>query len=110
MAKVSNSIDFLFFFQAEDGIRDTSVTGVQACALPIYIRDVSVADVDDRANPGESAYVGYEMWVRNQIGRASCRERGWGSGGGGGVERKRGGRGGGRVTGRMRRGRGACGP
>jgi len=28
-------------------------------------RDVSVADVDDRANPGESAYVGYEMWVRN---------------------------------------------
>src|SRR5437762_7105868 len=27
---------FLFFFQAEDGIRDTSVTGVQTCALPIY--------------------------------------------------------------------------
>src|SRR5437762_5398104 len=26
----------LFFFQAEDGIRDTSVTGVQTCALPIY--------------------------------------------------------------------------
>src|SRR5437879_9781026 len=26
---------FLFFFQAEDGIRDTSVTGVQTCALPI---------------------------------------------------------------------------
>src|SRR5437879_7933795 len=24
-----------FFFQAEDGIRDTSVTGVQTCALPI---------------------------------------------------------------------------
>src|SRR5437762_7447591 len=27
---------FFFFFQAEDGIRDTSVTGVQTCALPIY--------------------------------------------------------------------------
>src|SRR5437879_12885846 len=27
-----------FFFQAEDGIRDTSVTGVQTCALPIYRR------------------------------------------------------------------------
>src|SRR5437762_4881255 len=27
--------DFFFFFQAEDGIRDTSVTGVQTCALPI---------------------------------------------------------------------------
>jgi len=26
----------LFFFQAEDGIRGTSVTGVQTCALPIF--------------------------------------------------------------------------
>src|SRR5437762_6555459 len=26
-----------FFFQAEDGIRDTSVTGVQTCALPIFV-------------------------------------------------------------------------
>src|SRR3989442_8275941 len=25
-----------FFFQAEDGIRDADVTGVQTCALPIY--------------------------------------------------------------------------
>src|SRR5260370_6665946 len=30
---------FFFFFQAEDGIRDSSVTGVQTCALPIsYLR------------------------------------------------------------------------
>src|SRR6266542_5507140 len=27
---------FFFFFQAEDGIRDATVTGVQTCALPIY--------------------------------------------------------------------------
>src|SRR5205085_8623026 len=27
---------FFFFFQAEDGIRDLTVTGVQTCALPIY--------------------------------------------------------------------------
>src|SRR5207245_8343854 len=27
---------FHFFFQAEDGIRDATVTGVQTCALPIY--------------------------------------------------------------------------
>src|SRR5206468_8287691 len=27
---------FLFFFQAEDGIRDLIVTGVQTCALPIF--------------------------------------------------------------------------
>src|SRR5256885_13025941 len=26
-----------FFFQAEDGIRDYKVTGVQTCALPIYL-------------------------------------------------------------------------
>src|SRR5947209_4707516 len=26
-----------FFFQAEDGIRDIGVTGVQTCALPIYV-------------------------------------------------------------------------
>src|SRR5437016_6579129 len=31
-------ISFFFFFQAEDGIRDWSVTGVQTCALPIFHR------------------------------------------------------------------------
>ena len=29
---------FFFFFQAEDGIRDWSVTGVQTCALPISLK------------------------------------------------------------------------
>src|SRR2546430_2913730 len=29
-------IVFFFFFQAEDGIRDLTVTGVQTCALPIF--------------------------------------------------------------------------
>src|SRR5207253_8647028 len=28
---------FFFFFQAEDGIRDGHVTGVQTCALPIFV-------------------------------------------------------------------------
>src|SRR2546422_4765749 len=28
---------FFFFFQAEDGIRDVAVTGVQTCALPISL-------------------------------------------------------------------------
>src|SRR5260370_6192153 len=32
---VLRRILFFFFFQAEDGIRDSSVTGVQTCALPI---------------------------------------------------------------------------
>src|SRR5689334_23756079 len=30
---------FFFFFQAEDGIRDGTVTGVQTCALPISLAD-----------------------------------------------------------------------
>src|SRR5687768_247298 len=33
---------FFFFFQAEDGIRDVAVTGVQTCALPISGADVYV--------------------------------------------------------------------
>src|SRR2546429_4491383 len=32
---VSFVVFFFFFFQAEDGIRDVAVTGVQTCALPI---------------------------------------------------------------------------
>ena len=35
MIKNFRCICFFFFFQAEDGIRDWSVTGVQTCALPI---------------------------------------------------------------------------
>src|SRR5690606_3665895 len=37
-------LDLSFFFQAEDGIRDFHVTGVQTCALPIYL-DVVVKDL-----------------------------------------------------------------
>src|SRR5947209_18260768 len=32
-------LSFVFFFQAEDGIRDIGVTGVQTCALPISGND-----------------------------------------------------------------------
>src|SRR5882757_10331555 len=31
-----SSGSYFFFFQAEDGIRDIGVTGVQTCALPIF--------------------------------------------------------------------------
>src|SRR5437773_8532095 len=34
----------IFFFQAEDGIRDRDVTGVQTCALPISVLDKVVRD------------------------------------------------------------------
>src|SRR5256885_13100032 len=36
---------FFFFFQAEDGIRDYKVTGVQTCALPIWPGGDRMADV-----------------------------------------------------------------
>src|SRR5207249_7624160 len=43
-----------FFFQAEDGIRDRNVTGVQTCALPISrVRSIEVhSQAADRAVPG----------------------------------------------------------
>src|SRR2546425_9506660 len=38
---------FFFFFQAEDGIRDKLVTGVQTCALPIsLINGISTPEID----------------------------------------------------------------
>src|SRR5437764_6753397 len=50
LSAASSSI-YLFFFQAEDGIRATSVTGVQTCALPIcseaLVRDC-LARIDAR--------------------------------------------------------------
>src|SRR5690349_24255389 len=36
---------FIFFFQAEDGIRDLYVTGVQTCALPISKATVNAARI-----------------------------------------------------------------
>src|SRR5688572_30911331 len=39
-----------FFFQAEDGIRDLTVTGVQTCALPICL-----VEIVDHCDAGQSA-------------------------------------------------------
>src|SRR5216684_3392942 len=46
------SVFFFFFFQAEDGIRDVAVTGVQTCALPICRHDL-VAEPDVRVLANE---------------------------------------------------------
>src|SRR5256885_4247561 len=54
---------FIFFFQAEDGIRDYKVTGVQTCALPIYpssfrapdLRSASPRRTHNRTRDGELA-------------------------------------------------------
>src|SRR5437867_5029995 len=88
-----------FFFQAEDGIRDRTVTGVQTCALPISrLRSVPVGwdpmeakplKPVQRADEGASIRMtadrvlvrrpgseGERKSKAGQIGRASCRERG----------------------------------
>src|SRR5437868_13545995 len=44
---VSYFLFFLFFFQAEDGIRDRNVTGVQTCALPIFAETYDTLTADD---------------------------------------------------------------
>src|SRR5256886_11365719 len=65
-------VEWLFFFQAEDGIRDLTVTGVQTCALPIWlalqgppldalvraVRHRALATRDDRQLPRDDALVG----------------------------------------------------
>ena len=71
--------DRVFFFQAEDGIRDKgNVTGVQTCALPISISisfnisNFIIANTWFRANStGHSS----RCSISYKIGRASCRER-----------------------------------
>src|SRR5690625_7597804 len=70
----------VFFFQAEDGIRDGHVTGVQTCALPI------LAEMQRKAHFGDLDAAEFEpahrmpladrgIAVAAEIGRASCRER-----------------------------------
>src|SRR2546430_8949286 len=86
-----------FFFQAEDGIRDLTVTGVQTCALPIsvkagrffsgigYLNPQHAHTWDFVDNPlAYQAMLGTQFgddgvqltWLApTEIGRASCRER-----------------------------------
>src|SRR5256885_5439533 len=90
------NICFFFFFQAEDGIRDYKVTGVQTCALPIspipdandsrmsaipYEANLTPMRVGPLSGWGGGRTLGGADGVskrrRNlsEIGRASCRER-----------------------------------
>src|SRR5438309_939588 len=64
----------LFFFQAEDGIRDGTVTGVQTCALPIYRRQQFTVGAACRAHM-DVHHATVMAAGRHEIGRASCRER-----------------------------------
>src|SRR5690606_40866840 len=92
-----------FFFQAEDGIRDFHVTGVQTCALPILFKLSALAstiadnqvtqnficnnELVNRNKPSPSAKGAIRELLKRmierseepslgiEIGRASCRER-----------------------------------
>src|SRR3712207_7234267 len=55
---------FFFFFQAEDGIRDIGVTGVQTCALPIC----GAMLVVERA-PGHQSGSRYDLSTGATLGR-----------------------------------------
>src|SRR5205809_7057696 len=73
------SADVCFFFQAEDGIRDVAVTGVQTCALPISEgRDVPHGRVCDRAaaGGGGGAAPGQLRSEERRVGK-ECRTRWW---------------------------------
>src|SRR3712207_8384362 len=59
----------LVFLQAEDGIRDIGVTGVQTCALPIY-------PVRRRVRPEELRWVGRHALGRRDA-RRGARAPGW---------------------------------
>src|SRR2546429_5908881 len=87
----------VFFFQAEDGIRDVAVTGVQTCALPISFIGIAYDILHGigllphqiplharrKAGAAHSAkFGGFELCEDvvpcaglDEIGRASCRER-----------------------------------
>src|SRR5256885_2576456 len=86
---------FFFFFQAEDGIRDYKVTGVQTCALPIWggsfngshckLENHAWPDghgagaVDVRTGPGQYAGAGPGACGHRAVPDAAVREPGAGA-------------------------------
>src|SRR5258707_4487778 len=62
---------FFFFFQAEDGIRDIGVTGVQTCALPISsIQSAKLIELFEGCRLGFSSLVCYRdraQWIEERI-------------------------------------------
>src|SRR5205807_3633346 len=65
----------IFFFQAEDGIRDYKVTGVQTCALPISGDGRRVAPRRRRACGSATRVSGGQRVARRQRRRARSEER-----------------------------------
>ena len=68
----------MFFFQAEDGIRDYDVTGVQTCALPIcqtLPSDIAYYRIPFSVGTAVDSVFANDFSTAFEIGRASCRER-----------------------------------
>src|SRR5256885_6762625 len=108
--RLTESCGGLFFFQAEDGIRDYKVTGVQTCALPIsraaarsprysrtmLTRSRAVTSWCSRivTSVSPSVLIGSSSVTRRrstwiEIGRAACRGRGEVSGGAVSLKKKK---------------------
>src|SRR2546429_1187534 len=64
---VSYIVYYFFFFQAEDGIRDVAVTGVQTCALPIS-RTLRRRKIDNQAVTGVRRHEDQLVHARRQEG------------------------------------------
>src|SRR5437764_13339693 len=62
-----------FFFQAEDGIRDTSVTGVQTCALPIWSQ--CHLQISSRREPADNFRYGSGVLFPDSLPGRSSRAR-----------------------------------
>src|SRR2546429_4647754 len=62
------SVVCFFFFQAEDGIRDVAVTGVQTCALPIFGEpiesELAVTLEAFGRKPAVDFFEGFVAWMR----------------------------------------------
>src|SRR2546429_1893283 len=54
---------FFFFFQAEDGIRDVAVTGVQTCALPILTISAAMLEASCNATNRSSSSARCAPWA-----------------------------------------------
>src|SRR2546425_8300000 len=61
---------FFFFFQAEDGIRDKLVTGVQTCALPISATSASSASSWDQNRQSMESASQSRDWGNSQSARS----------------------------------------
>src|SRR2546422_11075045 len=67
---------FFFFFQAEDGIRDVAVTGVQTCALPIFdaVKDLPGKRAAGKGTVASDVHTVREAWLKEWMGKLTSEE------------------------------------